>query len=192
MNQFQVYFQLGMEHIADVNAFDHILFILALCAVYQWQDWKKIIILVTAFTVGHSITLALATLDLVQIDEAIIEFLIPVTIIVTATYHIFKPTIPKSGMNINYLFALFFGLIHGMGFSYYLRSLLGKEASIFQPLLAFNLGLEAGQLIIVLIFIIIASVLVTGFNVKRRDLTLVLSSIVLGMAFMLVLDTKFW
>jgi hypothetical protein len=187
MNQFQLYFQLGMEHIADLNAFDHILFILALCVIYQWNDWKKIIILVTAFTVGHSITLALATLDLIRFDEAMIEFLIPITIMITAAYNILRPTPPSKGMNINYLFALFFGLIHGMGFSNYLRSLLGKEASIFQPLLAFNLGLEAGQLIIVLIYVVVAALLVQIFKLKRRDLTLVISSIVLGMAFMLLL-----
>ena len=131
MGQFQMYFQLGIQHILDIKGFDHILFVVALCAIYVTRDWKKILILVTAFTIGHSITLALATLKLVRVNSDWIEFLIPVTIAVTAVSNIFSPK-PSSGrgIQINYVFALFFGLIHGLGFSNYLRSLLGKEASM--------------------------------------------------------------
>jgi hypothetical protein len=193
MGQFQLYFQLGIQHILDLKGFDHILFVVALCAIYVTRDWKKILILVTAFTIGHSITLALATLKLVRVNSDWIEFLIPVTIAVTAVSNIFSPK-PSSGRGIpiNYLFALFFGLIHGLGFSNYLRSLLGKEASIFQPLLAFNLGLEAGQLVIVTITVVVAGLLVGIVGVNRKDWALVISSIVLGMAVMMMIDTKFW
>jgi len=193
MGQFQLYFQLGIQHILDLKGFDHILFVVALCAIYVTRDWKKILILVTAFTIGHSITLALATLKLVKVNSDWIEFLIPVTIAVTAVSNIFSPK-PSSGRGIpiNYLFALFFGLIHGLGFSNYLRSLLGKEASIFQPLLAFNLGLEAGQLVIVTITVVVAGLLVGIVGVNRKDWALVISSIVLGMAVMMMIDTKFW
>ncbi len=193
MGQFQLYFQLGIQHILDLKGFDHILFVVALCAIYVTRDWKKILILVTAFTIGHSITLALATLKLVRVNSDWIEFLIPVTIAVTAVSNIFSPK-PSSGRGIpiNYVFALFFGLIHGLGFSNYLRSLLGKEASIFQPLLAFNLGLEAGQLVIVTITVVVAGLLVGIVGVNRKDWALVISSIVLGMAVMMMIDTKFW
>ncbi len=193
MSSFQLYFRLGIQHILDIQGYDHILFVLALCAVFIPRDWRKIVLLVTAFTVGHSLTLALATFRLVQFRSDIIEFLIPVTIAVTAFMTILKPK-PSSGkgVQVNYFFALFFGLIHGLGFSNYLRELLGKEASIWQPLLAFNLGLEVGQLIIVGVFLLIVSILVGIVGVSRREWTLVVSSMVLGIALMLMLDTKFW
>ncbi|UJP66026.1 HupE/UreJ family protein [Mongoliitalea daihaiensis] len=193
MNQFQLYFQLGIQHILDLDGFDHILFVIALCAIYLGRDWKKIIILVTAFTVGHSITLALATLNVLKVNADLIEFLIPVTIAITALSNIFKPK-PSNGrgVQLNYFFALIFGLIHGLGFSNYLRSLLGKEASIFQPLLAFNLGLEVGQLVIVGLFLLSSMILVGVIGINRKDWTLVISSVVLGMAIMMILETKFW
>lgn len=193
MGQFQLYFQLGIQHILDLDGFDHILFVVALCAIYILRDWKKIIILVTAFTVGHSLTLALATLNLVKVDTNLVEFLIPVTIGITAFSNILKPK-PSTGkgLQINYLFALFFGLIHGLGFSNYLRSLLGKEASLFEPLLAFNIGLEVGQLVIVAIFMTVAGILNGIIGVNRRDWALVISAIVMGMSIMMMLDTKFW
>jgi hypothetical protein len=192
MNQFQLYFQLGLEHIADLTAFDHILFIIALCVIYHWTDWKRIVILVTAFTIGHSVTLALATLDLVKFDEELIEFLIPLTIIVTAGYNILKPDPPKANIHVNYVFALIFGLIHGLGFSNYLRSLLGKESSIVKPLFAFNVGLEVGQLIIVAVYLIISGILIKALRIQKQKMTLVVSAIVLGMSLMLLLEAKFW
>ncbi|SDC70559.1 HupE / UreJ protein [Algoriphagus faecimaris] len=193
MNTFELYFKLGLQHILDIQGYDHILFVLALCAVFTGRDWKKILILVTAFTIGHSLTLALATFKIVNIRSDVIEFLIPVTIAITAFMTILKPR-PTSGrgVQLNYFFALFFGLIHGLGFSNYLRELLGKEASIWQPLLAFNLGLEAGQLVIVGAFLLLTSILVGIAGVNKRDWALVVSSMVLGVALVLMLETKFW
>ncbi|MBS9523525.1 HupE/UreJ family protein [Litoribacter ruber] len=192
MSQFEVYFKLGIAHILDLEGFDHILFVIALCAIYLGRDWRKIIILVTAFTIGHSITLALATLNIIKVNSAMVEFLIPVTIAITALFNIFKPRPTNGrGVQINYFFALFFGLIHGLGFSNYLRSLLGREASIFQPLLAFNLGLEVGQLAIVAIFLLIGSIFVGIFG-NRKEWTLVTSAVVLGMAVMMVLENRYW
>ncbi|MBA4301102.1 HupE / UreJ protein [Algoriphagus alkaliphilus] len=192
MNSFQLYFKLGLQHILDIQGFDHILFVLALCAVYVARDWKKILILVTAFTIGHSLTLALATFNVIQIRADVIEFLIPVTIAFTALITLFKPK-PSSGKGIqlNYLFAVFFGLIHGLGFSNYLKALLGKETSIWQPLLSFNIGLEVGQIFIVAAFLLLTS-LVNLAGVNRKEWTLVVSAFVLGIACMLMLETKFW
>ena len=192
MTSFELYFKLGLQHILDLQGFDHILFILSLCAVYVARDWVKILLLVTAFTLGHSLTLALATFEVVQIRSEVIEFLIPVTIALTALITLIKPK-PNSGKGIqlNYLLALFFGLIHGMGFSNYLRSLLGKEASIWQPLLAFNVGLEIGQIVIVAAFLLITSLVhLAGMN--RKEWTLIVSAFILGVACMLMLQTKFW
>ncbi len=192
MGQFELYLKLGLEHILDLQGFDHILFVVALCALYLYKDWKRILILVTAFTIGHSVTLALATMNIIIFRPEIIEFLIPVTIMITAVANIIKPKPVNKGVDLNYFFALFFGLIHGLGFSSFLRSLLGKETSIFQPLLAFNIGLEIGQLIIVAVFMIAGAILINLFKVSKRDWTLVISATVLGMAFMLMLEKIFW
>ena len=158
------------------------------------RDWKKILILVTAFTIGHSLTLALATLKVVKVDTDLVEFLIPVTIALTCLSNIFKPK-PAGGtgyVQLNYALALFFGLIHGLGFSNYLSALLGRESSIFQPLLAFNIGLEVGQLVIVSIFLIVSSLMVGILGVKRKEWILIISSIVLGMSVMMILENRYW
>lgn len=194
MSQFWIYFDLGRQHILDINGIDHILFVVALCVIYQLQDWKKILILVTAFTIGHSITLALSTLEIVNFRSDVIEFLIPVTIFITAFGNLFRKqsALTPGKFNTNYFFALFFGLIHGLGFSNYLKSMLGKEDSMVSPLLAFNLGLELGQIIIVVFFLIIAFVFVSLFNVSRRDWNLIISSAVAGIAITMMIETKFW
>ena len=155
MGDFALYFGLGKDHILDyVNGYDHILFVVALSAIYLLRDWKRILILVTAFTIGHSITLALATLQIISVKTQLVEFLIPLTIFVTAFSNLFRKeeNISAKGIQTNYFFALFFGLIHGMGFSNYLRAILGKSQNIASPLLAFNLGLEFGQVIVVSLF----------------------------------------
>lgn len=193
MNQFQLYFNLGIQHILDLKGFDHILFVLALAVVYMIKDWGRILVLVTAFTIGHSLTLALATLDVIRVNTDLVEFLIPVTIAITALVNIFKPKSSTGrGVQINYLFALCFGLIHGLGFSNYLRTLLGKEQSIFTPLLAFNLGLEVGQVVIVVLFMLVSTLITGIFRVNRKEWVLVISSVILGMAFMILLDSVYW
>ncbi|MCX8491745.1 MAG: HupE/UreJ family protein [Cyclobacteriaceae bacterium] len=194
MSEFSLYFGLGKDHILDyVNGYDHILFVLALCAVYLIRDWKKILILVTAFTIGHSITLALATLNIVSVNAPLIEFLIPLTIFITSVSNLFKKeghTNEKS-FQVNYLFAVFFGLIHGLGFSNYLRAILGKDQSILSQLLAFNLGLELGQIIVVVIFLTFSFLLVDFLKVNRRDWKLVLSSAIAGVALILMKERLF-
>ncbi len=191
MSIFALYFELGSEHILDyAKGYDHILFVLALCAVYLLMDWKQILILVTAFTIGHSITLALATLNIITANTAWIEFLIPVTIFTTAVSNLFRKveTLSGSRVHLNYLLALFFGLIHGMAFSNYLKSLLGSQKSITLPLFAFNLGLEAGQIIIVGVFLALSFIAVNLAGVSRRDWKMVVSSAVAAIALMLMKD----
>ncbi len=189
MNEFYLYLRLGLEHILDVRGYDHILFIVALTSVYLIQDWKKILVLVTAFTVGHSLTLALSTFNLIRVDPDLIEFLIPLTIIVTAISNLFKRTFNKSrNVRTNYLFALFFGLIHGLGFSNYLRALLGRDVSILKQLLAFNLGLEVGQIIIVGLFLLVSFISVTVLGVRHRDWNMIISSMVAGIALGLIIN----
>lgn len=194
MSEFALYFGLGKDHILDTNGYDHILFVIALCAVYLLHDWKKVLILVTAFTIGHSITLALATLRIVAFPGEVIEFLIPLTIFVTAIANIFKRdnASSKTAIQLNYVFALFFGLIHGLGFSNYLRELLGQSQNIVTPLFAFNVGLELGQLIIVAIFLVVGFLLVQLVGVARRDWRVVISSAIAGMALVLMTERVFW
>ncbi|MCC6762464.1 MAG: HupE/UreJ family protein [Chitinophagaceae bacterium] len=177
------YFHIGWDHIINRNAWDHLLFIMALSAIYVFKDWKQVLILVTAFTIGHTVTLILATFNIIHFSSSWIEFLIPVTIMITALFNtLMKKFTPKS-VRLNYFLALAFGLIHGMGFANGLRSLLGKESDILLPLLGFNLGLEAGQLVAVLGLLILAAIWQGVFKVSRRDWVLFLS----GGAFMAAL-----
>ncbi len=194
MSTFSLYFNLGLTHILDINGYDHILFVIALCALYLPRDWKRILVIVTAFTIGHSITLALVTLDIFRINSAVVEFLIPVTIFITALSNIVKKQQNFKGgsLQINDGFALFFGLIHGMGFSNYLRSLLGRDESILMQLFAFNLGLEVGQVVVVAGFLIISFIFINILSVARRDWKLVVSSAVAGIALSLMMNAKFW
>jgi hypothetical protein len=191
MSEFQLYFILGKDHILDyANGYDHILFVVALCAVYGVRDWKQILILITAFTIGHSVTLALATLNIISVSTALIEFLIPLTILVTAASNLFRKEsgITHGPVQLNYLFAVFFGLIHGMGFSAYLKALLGKSHEILTPLFAFNIGLEFGQIIIVGIFLAVSFIAIDWLGVARRDWKMVLSSAIAGMSLILMKD----
>jgi hypothetical protein len=189
MNDFWLYLQIGFHHIADIRGIDHILFIVALCIRYQFADWKKLLVLVTAFTIGHSITLALSVFDMINYSMSWIEFLIPATIVITAFSNVFvKKFVFKAKFPLIYFLALFFGLIHGMGFSSYLKSLLGKGESVIWQLLAFNLGLEVGQIMIVLIILIITLIFVNLFKVNRREYLLFISAIAFALALQMAFE----
>lgn len=195
MTEFLIYLKLGFQHITDLNGFDHILFLLALCAIFSLENWRQVILLVTAFTIGHSLTLALAVLEVLPVNSQLVELIIPITILITCIFN-FTYTFPKSIQRIKrkessrnrYLMAAFFGLVHGMGFSTYLRSLLGAENSILKPLFSFNLGLELGQLLIVFFALILNLILTEFFKVRKKSWNLILSGIVFGMALMMVFD----
>lgn len=193
MNEFLVYFQLGIEHILDLNAYDHIVFIVALHAVYNLSEWKKVVILVTAFTIGHSITLALAAFDFIPVDTKLIEFLIPVTILITSIYNVFdKEEKHKSKVRLNYFFALIFGLIHGMGFSNYFKVLMGNEVEFIVPLFSFNLGVEFGQLAIVIAILIALYFFVNKLKVAHRDWNHFVSGATAGISLLLIKNTAYF
>lgn len=194
MDQFSLYVRLGLEHILDVRGYDHILFVVALAAVYQFRDWKKIIVLVTAFTVGHSVTLALATLKLVSIAPQWVEFIIPVTILITAVSNLMvkADTFTGKGIAINYWYACGFGLIHGLGFSNYLQALLGSTQSIFIPLLAFNIGLEIGQIIIVVLFLLVSLLVTHVLKIQAVVWKVVVSIVIIVLTLTLFKDRIFW
>jgi hypothetical protein len=168
METLEIYLHIGFKHIIDWGAWDHILFVLALTIRYQWTDGKKLLGLVTAFTIGHSVTLALSTLQWIDFPSDLIEILIPITILATAITNFWVKSFDfKAKYPLIYFLALFFGLIHGLGFSTYLKSLLGKEDSILGPLFSFNFGLELGQLLVVGIILIISFIFVSTFKLKR-------------------------
>jgi len=194
MSEFLSYLQLGFEHISDITAYDHILFVVALCAIYRLEQWRSVVILVTAFTIGHSLTLALAAMRMIPVNSELIEFLIPVTILLTSVYNItgYAANFDKKSLRVKYGLAAFFGLIHGMGFSNYFSMLLGKTQSVVKPLLAFNIGIELGQLIIVLLSLGAAYLAFNVFKIKQREWNLFISGAIAGMAFMLMMETKFW
>ncbi len=194
MQSFGLYVQLGFEHISDLAGFDHILFLVALCAVYKIEQWRRLLILVTAFTVGHSVTLALSSLGTITIPSEIIEFLIPTTILLTALHNVMsKPSSETaSGMGKNYVMALFFGFIHGMGFSNFFRALLMGNDSILMPLLGFNLGIELGQLMVVGFIVGIAFLFLNILGTKHWDWNVFISGAAAGIAVLLMAENKFW
>lgn len=188
MQDFPLYFELGWKHILDWKGYDHILFVMVLCGVYTLTDWKKVLILVTAFTIGHSITLALSVLKIITVNTGLIEFLIPVTILITAFSNIISKRNTTKNITLKYVLALFFGLIHGMGFSNYLNSLLGQTRNLTAELFAFNVGLEFGQIIIVLSTLLLSFVLINVVNVKKWDWNFFLSSAIFGISFIMAAE----
>jgi ABC-type antimicrobial peptide transport system permease subunit len=190
MSSFYTFLRLGFEHISDLKGYDHILFVTALAAVYPLRAWKQLVWLVTAFTVGHSLTLALATLRLIEIPTNLIEFLIPVTILFTCLVNIFSSQAAHDERRnwLKYSGATFFGLIHGLGFSNFLRQILGAEENLLMPLFAFNVGLKVGQLFIVLVASGLSFVIVDVFKAPRREWNLVLSGAISGIALILALE----
>ena len=174
---FGSYLELGFDHILDLYGYDHILFLIALCAAYSYSEWKKILILVTAFTIGHSITLALSALRIISIDAELVEMLIPVTILITAIINLAVNPKRSVKWQIIYFLPLFFGLIHGLGFSNYFKALFEKESEIILLLFAFNMGVELGQICIVGIIMII-NYLVTGLGKAPQRTWRILVSII--------------
>lgn len=192
MNDFGLYFEIGYRHIADLRGIDHILFVTALCLRYQFTDWRKILVLVTAFTIGHSITLALSIFNIVQYSVKWIEFLIPVTIVITAISNVFvKKFVFKNKFPLIYFLALFFGLVHGLGFSSYLKSLLGSEHNVVWQLLAFNVGLEVGQLLIVTGVLLISFIFVSILRCSRREYILAGSAGIFALALEMAINRFF-
>ena len=198
MSVFTTYLQLGFFHICSWQATDHLTFLLALCAPFVLADWRRVVALVTSFTVGHSLTLALATLGAVPPGGPVVEALIPVTILLTALVNMYRvgpvlgraPQRRPSANSVVWaapnLLALAFGLIHGLGFAGYLRALLGVARRPLAELLAFNLGVELGQLLVVSVILLLGLVLLRGLGIARRDWVLTVSGAALGIAALLL------
>ncbi|ALU75742.1 MULTISPECIES: HupE/UreJ family protein [Tenacibaculum] len=193
MNDFIFYFKMGLFHVLDIKAYDHILFLIVLAIVYQFKQWKKVLWLITLFTVGHSITLALSAYGILKVNADLVEFLIPLSIFITGLLNVLtakKASVGKENQNL--FFAVFFGLIHGLGFSNYFKIMIGKTSDKLIPLLEFAGGVEMAQIIIVLAILGIGILTKSVFKVQRRDWILVISSIVMGVAFQMMINRIFW
>ncbi|MFW0714293.1 HupE/UreJ family protein [Pedobacter sp. N23S346] len=188
LQDFIFYFKLGWEHIISLDALDHQLFILALIAIYSYTNIKQVLILVTAFTIGHSATLLLSVLDIIRFDSAWVEFLIPCTIVITAISNLFRKNFEMESVRINYFLALGFGLIHGMGFANSIRMMLAKDQNMGWGLFGFNVGLEAGQIFMVLIILIITFLTFNYTKIKRISWVLFISAAVFSLALKMALE----
>ena len=194
ISTFTVYLRLGFEHLLDLQGYDHILFLAVLCAAYTLARWRELLVLVTAFTIGHSVSLAVATLRLVRVDTGLVEFLIPVTIVATAVTNLVglrreDPSEHKvAARPLRYALALAFGVVHGLGFSNFLRLALGEERSLFVPLLSFNIGLELAQIVVAVGVVAVALVAVRFLSLPQRVWTLLLSALAGGMAAVMAVE----
>ncbi|TKC03438.1 HupE/UreJ family protein [Pedobacter cryotolerans] len=185
---FLFYFKLGWSHIVSLDALDHQLFVLALVAVYTSKNTKQVLILVTAFTIGHSLTLLLSVLDVIRFSSSWVEFLIPCTIFLTALSNFFKKDFSIKAVNTNYYLALLFGLIHGMGFANSVRMMLAKDQNIGWGLLGFNVGLEVGQIVFVIIILFFTWLALSVFKIRRREWVIFLSAAVFSLALKMALE----
>jgi hypothetical protein len=187
MNQFEFFARLGFGHITDFNGYDHMLFLLALCAIYQLSDWKRWFWAITFFAIGHSATLFISGMGWLAVDADWIEFLIPVTILITALTNILKPTKKDIGWQKPILAGLF-GLIHGFGFSNFFKLAIEDSDNPALSVLYFTFGIELGQLAIVAVIFVVAWALINGLRVKQRDWTLVVSGGVLGLSVVMMAE----
>ncbi|WP_299776757.1 HupE/UreJ family protein [uncultured Formosa sp.] len=191
LDDFLFYVQYGINHVLDINGYDHVLFLLVLTVAYIFKDWKRVLILVSLFTLGHTISLILAAYDVVKINGALVELLIPITIFVMAVYNIFTAgkTIQK-GVGLLFFSALFFGVIHGLGFAREFHLLIGGSSAKLLPLLEFALGIEAAQIIIVFVVLFFSYIMQTVFRFSKRDWILVISSVVIGLVIPMIMGNE--
>lgn len=195
MSEFWMYFTIGLKHVLDITAYDHVLFLMALVIPYAFKDWKNVFVLVTLFTIGHTLALLLSVYGVVQIQAILIEFLIPITILVTATFHLFTAgkSAKKDNITFEAIVTLFFGIIHGLGFSNYFKTILPGDASDkLLPLLEFALGIEAAQIIVVIAVLILSYVVQNFFRYSKRDWALVMSAFIIGVVLPMIIESEIW
>lgn len=195
MSDFWIYFNIGLKHVLDIYAYDHVLFLLALTVPYDFKDWKRILILVSLFTLGHSLALLLSVFNILILKVNIVELLIPITILVTAFYNLITSGKSSKKDNITFvgIITVFFGIIHGLGFATYFNSILGgKPTDKFIPLTEFALGIECSQIIVVVLALCLSFMVQTLFKFSKRDWTLTMSAFVLGVVIPMILQSEIW
>ena len=195
MSEFWIYFQIGLKHVLDIHAYDHVLFLIALAVPFSFADWKRVVLLVTLFTIGHTMALMLSVFEIVTIKVNVVELLIPITILITALFNLFTAgkSSKRDSINLVFFITLFFGIIHGLGFSNYFKSILrGSASSKILPLSEFALGIEAAQIVVVFVVLVISYIIQTVFRFSKRDWTLVMSAFVIGVVIPMIIDSEIW
>lgn len=183
----------GINHVLDINAYDHVLFLIVLTVSYLFKDWKRVLLLVSLFTLGHTLSLVLAAYNVVNVNGKLVEFLIPITILIVALFNVFTAGKGAQKEKIGLLFftTLFFGLVHGLGFAREFQMLLGDTDSKLVLLLEFALGIELAQVIIVFMVLFLGYIVQTIFRFSKRDWIMVISAIVVGLVIPMILNSDF-
>ena len=184
----------GINHVLDINAYDHVLFLIVLTIPYIFKDWKRVLLLVSVFTLGHTLSLTLAAYGAVSVSGNLVEFLIPITILIVALFNVFTAGkgAQKEKIGILFVSTLFFGLVHGLGFAREFKMFVGSSESKLVPLLEFALGIEIAQIIIVFLVLFLGFLFQTIFRFSKRDWIMVVSSIVVGLVIPMLLNSKIW
>ena len=194
MSEFWIYFQIGLRHVLDINGYDHLLFLTALTVPYNFRDWRKVLLMISVFTAGHTLALLLSVFGILTMKGNLVEFLIPLTILIASVYGIFTAgKSAKTDKGAAVFITLFFGIIHGLGFSNYFNSILsGKPGDKLIPLLEFALGIEVAQIIVVVLVLILAYIVQTFFRFSKRDWVLVTSAFVAGVVLPMIINNEIW
>ena len=195
MSEFWIYFQIGLKHVLDIHAYDHVLFLIALAVPFSFKDWKRVLLLVTLFTIGHTMALILSVFEIVVVKANVVELLIPITILITALFNLFTAgkSSKKESINVVFFITLFFGIIHGLGFSNYFKSILGGDAaSKVLPLSEFALGIEVAQVVVVFMVLILSYIVQSVFRFSKRDWILVMSALIIGVVVPMIVESKIW
>lgn len=195
MSEFWIYFQIGLKHVLDIHAYDHVLFLIALAVPFSFKDWKQIVLLVSMFTMGHTLALLLSIFGIIAIKANVVELLIPITILITAVFNLFTEgkSSKKESINLVFFITLFFGIIHGLGFANYFKSILGgSPSSKLIPLGEFALGIEAAQIVVVFVVLVLSYIVQTIFRFSKRDWTLVMSAFIIGVVLPMIVESKIW
>ncbi len=183
----------GVNHVLDINAYDHVLFLIVLTVPYLFKDWKRVLLLVSVFTLGHTLSLVLAAYGVVKINVQIVEFLIPITILIMGVFNVFTAgkNVQKTKVGVLFVSTLFFGLVHGLGFAREFQMMFGDADNKLVLLLEFALGIEFAQLIIVFIVLFLGFLGQTIFRFSKRDWVMVVSAIVIGLVIPMILNSDF-
>jgi hypothetical protein len=195
MSEFWIYFQIGLKHVLDIHAYDHVLFLIALAVPFSFKDWKRVVLLVTLFTFGHTMALLLSVFEIVTIRVDVVEFLIPITIVIAAFFNLFTAgkSSKRESINLVFFITLFFGIIHGLGFSNYFKTILGgSNTSKIVPLLEFALGIEAAQIAVVFVVLVLSYMVQTVFRFSKRDWALVMSAFIIGVVLPMIIENEIW
>lgn len=195
MSEFWLYFNIGLKHVLNINAYDHVLFLIALTVPYAFKDWKRLLLLVSLFTLGHSLALLLSVYEIVLIKVNLVEFIIPITILIVALFNLFTAGKNSKNESISLIaiVTLFFGIVHGLGFSNYFKTILpGNATDKLLPLSEFALGIETAQIIVVFVVLILSYIVQTVFRFSKRDWTLVMSAFIIGVIVPMIIQSPIW